>query len=360
MRAVIWKNVGVLRGIAITMVVVNHTVRNLSSLYVYHNGNVDPRQDFFNTAWIVTLRVLTPFCVPAFIFSTAFFSHRFLRSTKQARKSALTLTRHYLVWSIPLFIALALFRGSFDAKATFIQFINGGPPTAYWFIIVILQLLLVFPILSSLATDHSRGLFAAMIGLQLIVWTGHYTGLIARVPTEYAFIIRPVLFMPIFIAGLLVGKYSKQVLGFFEPRRKWLVLGLVVSFIWSFAETWVLASAENWSLVGLTQAVAEERVPATLFALFVIAGVLTRKSHETPRSRWFTALGMASFGIFLMVDIFLRIGLSLVWRLCDLYASSEQFLIIGVPLLALMGIIGPLSTMKLGGHILGSRARYFW
>ncbi len=360
MKVVVWKNVGVLRGLAICMVVLNHAVRNLSSLYLSAAQEFDPQRDPFNAFWILGLRVLTPFCVPAFVFSSAFLSHRFVRTKKQARQSAWAVARYYLIWSLPLFAIIALYRGEFHAKQALVLFVNGGPPTAYWFLVLMVQLLVVFMLLRTLVERYARLLFGLMIALQISVWVAHYAGLLGHVPVELAFVVRPILLMPVFIAGMLASQYSKRIVSFFEPRRRLLVIGAAIMGCVSFAESWWLATEGGWMLGAVDHAAAEERAPATLFALFVIAAVLARKSGNNPRSRWFNQVGMASFGIFLMVDMFHKVLLAAAWRASALHESAHLFVLVLVPVFFVVGIWGPMTVMKYGDRLLGPRAKLLW
>lgn len=360
MKVIVWKNVGVLRGLAICMVVLNHSVRNLSSLYLHGAGSYDPLRDPINTLWIVGLRVLTPFCVPAFVFASAFLSHRFVRTTKQAKQSAWSVARYYLIWSLPMFAIIAIYRGSFDPRAFVFDFVNGGPPTAYWFLVLMVQLLLVFILLRSLVQRFARWLFAGMVALQIMVWVAHYAGWIAYVPIEWMFLVRPILVLPVFILGMLASEYSARVVAFFEPRRRLLVYGAVFTGLLSFAESWWLASRGHWALDQVNHACAEERMPATIFALFVIAAVLARKSGNNPRARWFNQVGMASFGIFLMVDIFHKVLLAVAWRASNHLESAHLFVFVLVPVFFVVGIWGPMNVMKLGARLLGPRVKYLW
>jgi surface polysaccharide O-acyltransferase-like enzyme len=369
MAAVAWKNIGVLRGVATCMVSLNHSVQVASALYFLHHPAIDPLEHGLSAAGIVLLRAATPFCVPAFMFASAFMLHKFVRTWRQARRMAWPLVRAYLFWSLVGFGLIAFQTRHVEPMQVIKGLLMGRAFPAYWFIPLIVELVLIVPLLIRLVESSPRAALLLAAAAQVLTWVIYYADLFTRFGVgDLAVLYAPISFLPFFLAGLLASQFRGPLVEALKTHRALLVAMTITFLCLDIAESLWTCSAGGWSRTAADRAFASERVTPVFFALGVIGLALGAETKTTQLRERLTQIGLSSLGILLTLDLSQSVMLAILWHLPgarDATAAKgapalwlEQSWGIGVVCLFLAGILGPLILMRVTNRVLGKNARF--
>lgn len=177
---VVWKNIGVMRGLAICLVVVHHTTHWVygTRRLVLATQPMAPWEGLLE----VCGRALPPVSVPVFLFASGYFAGRFASNWEAARKGAYRVATRYVAWSAAGFAFFLLTRQPLNTRQIPVRFLFGGPFMAYWFFPVIIQLLLLAPLLVRWCASHPRWMIAIAALLQAFCIGGYYTMVFRGLP----------------------------------------------------------------------------------------------------------------------------------------------------------------------------------
>jgi surface polysaccharide O-acyltransferase-like enzyme len=367
-----WKNLGHLRGLAMVLVVLNHAAQGTTSLYVAGGHSLDPFGDPLSFGVAFLLRLFTPLCVPAFVFASAFVSHRFVRTWPQALRAAGVIGQKYLIWSLGAFLVLALFRRQLHLGQMLEGLIVGGPFPAYWFLPLLIELTLLLPILKVGVERWGRGTALCALLLQVVAWLAFYGDVFVPGDSLCASLIgRPLVLLPVFVAGLFASHHLTRLMSLLERHRRRLAFLAVLLVVLDIAEgTWLGASG-GWTAAAFDRAVANQRVTPGLLILPAIGLVLCWQTAGERLSAWLTRVGLASLGILFMVDAFQQTLRAVLWHL-PAAGGWSSFLRVAQapapwiarlawllwPLLFVVGLYGPLLAIRAGTRLVGKRIRY--
>ncbi|MHC4861034.1 MAG: acyltransferase family protein [Planctomycetota bacterium] len=358
-----WKNIALTRGVAIFMVVLNHAGVNSFGIFALkvHPVTLDEAPLSF---WsMLVLRNVTLFCVPAFFFASGFSLFRFASKWRAARGVALQIARKYLIWAVP-FTAVFMFReGVFDPLSFCSRILLGSPFSAYWFLVVLVQLIVLSPVFVWLVKKRAPLAVAAFVMLQLTNWLLLYSGAVPdNWPVLIYFVFRGLSHAPFFIAGMLVSRHLAAVIGVFSRRRRlWAALTMI-----SLAA--VLAESFAWNTAGPEYALrtfSMERASQGIFSVLIIGWFLAVPTRESALRSWISKLGLASLGILLTNGAIQRIIYAALWRLPDWTGATADSWwgfspAITLPAFLAAGIFLPLLLIRGSERLLGKRVRALW
>lgn len=292
---------GALSGIAIILIVLNHTITA---------GSTVAPVDGWEGQLLVTLQALGTFAVPTFLF----ISGAFVAYAAKASKSALSLkfvwgsleriVIPYLVWSLIYYVVIIFTRDQTYGPLGYIKNLLVGRP--YHFVPLLIFYYLVAPILV-IAGKRFGWLLLLLVGLYqlfLIVWLHPgVLGTAVTLPDAARFLVPPVLATTMadwaifFPMGLIFSMHNATL----KPRLQRLKWGIA-------AATAVLFLIGILNAFGILNAPWARFVAPVLF--MGLLPVIDRKS--IPQVRRAEQVGRRSYGIYLAHFIVLDLTLYLI------------------------------------------------
>lgn len=308
---------------------------------------------------------ITPLSLPMFIFASGYYAARFHQQWASALASARTTTIRYLIWSISGYAILAIAHRHLDLLDTLHGLVTNGPFSAYWFLVMFIEMTLITPLLSRLVTRSPWLALSVAIAAQAFSSFLTYRGL-AGSPEFLNPHTVPRNLSP-FLLGMLFSIHSSTITPRLEKRRTWLMAGAVVFFAVSLAETVALSQAFGDGTIR-TYSYDVGRASFVLCSLFSIGAIVTA-APKYPRIRsYLDWLGARSLALLLLLDPVLTIAVWALWHANDLIHFKFQHTTIPpvwtqgtwttVPLLV-TGLLIPLLTVELVGHWGGKNAKKF-
>lgn len=371
----LWQSMAPLRGVAMCLVVLSHAAHQVEGIL---RAGPDPSFQAHPLAASGAAAILSVslICLWFFVLLAGFFAHRFFSAPDKAFAAARQTLRTYLVWSLAIYLVQAASARSFDVLAILDGLLRGGPMPAYWFLLLIVCLDVLAPYLARAVKARSGLVLSIAILLELLVCGREYflSPDTAALPGWVSLVLRTVMFLPAFAAGMLVSQHSARVGAFvFEQRAKFLVL-LPVALAINLAETFAFGAYYDFSLASITSWYSAEHLGTVLLALVALAVLSARRYPPNPINRWLTKVGSAATGILLMTDLFSKASIVALWQLPrfvfepaaqafarhelpDVVLATTPLLL---PLLFLVALVGPLLVMDFAKRVLGARVRYLW
>jgi surface polysaccharide O-acyltransferase-like enzyme len=356
------RNVPVIRGAAIALVILNHSVSFSLGIAGILTAR-PPGWPAWRSAFELLVLGLSQQCIPAFFFASGFFMYRFSRTWPAARASARSIATRYLLWSIPGYVVIAIATRSFDARAVAISLLDRGPYYGtYWFLVVLFQLSLAAPLLARWVDRSPRTALLSCLALQLTVSAVFYVRAFGGWVTEPHFVLWRV---PFLLAGMLVSARSEDVVRWLVERRRKVaavallcqVLPLAESVAWGL---WRGDGSVTSFLFGL------DKLTITIAAIAAVAWSLTLRSEPSPVRARLSTLGMSSLAILLASDLFFAATVRVVWHaghwaglpasppgVAPPYMTSFWL----APLLFVAGLLGPLVAAGAVERLFGKPAR---
>lgn len=313
-RAVAWKNIGVLRGWAICLVVLHHATHWTFSV---RRGSLDTRPlSALEGLLEVAGRGLPPVSVPAFLFATGYFVARFSSSWPAAWSGAKKMAFRYLIWAIPGFAFMALRVHHFDLREAVIAFLLGGPFIAYWFLPLMIELLLLAPFLVRQCERRAGAMLGVAIALQLLLVASYYVEILTGWTSP--FLSSHVVYMrlPFFLYGVLFSRRADEILAWLEPRRPLLGWAAVLLAVAACGEAVTLGfvagdgTPASWGQVTFSY----EGISLHLLEFVVVAWFLSAPSEPTRLRAWANEVGMKSMSILLLSDAVLILWMTGLWQ----------------------------------------------
>lgn len=324
-----------LRGLAIALVVLHHTI-HMGTKYAQETGFPPPPGAF--SALLTILTWLGIFAVPTFLFlSGGFFAYA--SSGKDLRtnyrivfKTLPTVAVPYLIWSIVFYIEIMLLHGEeFSASGWIRNLIVGYP---YNFIPLLVFYYLISPFLVILVRRYGW-LIVLIIGLyQVALLNISRPGVFGfEYPGWMNWIALPILYNPLadwaiyFPLGLTYVMKSKETLSFLL-RWKWVFAALTIGF-------YTLSMFHSLSIF---RAPLLKYIPPLTFLLFAI----TLPRDSIPWVRQFELLGKRAYGIYLMNLLILDV---LLYIFRSRAPGFLGYLLILLPILFAITLVLPVVLM---------------
>ena len=359
----VWRNIGVMRGIGIVLVALNHA--SMGAFGVLRETPQVAGLSAIQVVVEVLAKSLTPVCLPLFLCASGFFTWRFSSTWTLAAGNARRILQRYLLWSIPGFVVVVgLENHPLDWNDTLSTFVGGGPWPTYWFLILLVQLSLLAPLLARLVAA-APGLALGLALLLQVVAVGVASLAASGNPVLPSHLV--ILHLHFFIAGMLLSARGTAVVAWVAAHRP--VAGVVVAVLG------VASCAESVWLGGVfgdgspaSFVYAGERVSLQLLA---IAMVLFIAALPSSTAAWHKALewvGLRSLAVLLMMDPAVRLTTAALWHVDqlvfgvvrqDAVPPDWMMNVALVPVLFVVAIGVPTMTFHLIETRLGKGVRAF-
>ena len=259
---------------------------------------------------VITLQKACCFAVPAFLFATGFFvayAHRGKgpMAWKLVGNRLKALLIPYLIWSIVIFLGDYAQGRTYPPLEYARRLLVGEAVPAYYYVIVLCQLYIVSPLLVPLARRHGRWLLLAAAAILLAVIGLFYWKLGAVMTGRESTTVEAILTLTpnqslarwlFFFVGGLVAGYNLGPLKTWLVRHRWLLLAVaVLSLPLAVWETeWIFRITDmDWRAGIFT-------LTGSLFAVSAILAFLSFEGMPPTCAKALSALGSATFGIYLL------------------------------------------------------------
>lgn len=369
-----------LRGLAILAVVANHSAgTGLGALFFWAHSLRDGAPPYLGeygtlTYWVLaTIRQLTLFSVPAFLFISGYFVAYAARGENATLSWKVVSTRitsliwPYLIWSfvaygLQLLLSLGLGWGESYSLGEFVlRLATGRVVEAYFFVPLLIQFYLLAPLIARFVKRRGTLTVLVALAIQLVVsgiWYSHmlgvdlHPGLRAVLEFDTALFVHWALFFPL---GVACGFRASQI-GQWLSQRKWLLLaGAVTLLALCMVETFALNYLQT-DILGRSQQVwladHGRKLSTLLYAVVSIFAVLAFKRRASRLVTTIEEVGSKSYGIYLIHPLVIQvISVGVYARLPRL--ASEQWIL--QPLLFGLAVGSSVLVMVLVNRFFGRR-----
>jgi hypothetical protein len=216
---------------------------------------------------------------------------------------------------------------------------------------------------------------ALAIGLQVLSCIKFYAvdlHVVGTLPVWDKVLVRPLRFVPAFLAGMMVSRDATRVGAWLDKHRKPLTIVTAVCGVLCVADAFAMNAMVQFRWSKMDRVFSTERPSLILFAALCV-GLAIAADYRRPRFQsWLSEVGSASLGIMLLMDFFIVGATKVWWQLARLSSHDGMLAASGLPpsfanaslwltpLLFAIGLWGPLKIMDLSRKVLGQRARYLW
>jgi surface polysaccharide O-acyltransferase-like enzyme len=363
-QPVAWKNISVLRGAAMFLVVLNHATAG-SGILIQSASNQPVHHRLGDVIVELLLRNLTPVCLPSFLFASGYFMFRFQRTWKSAFAAARTIAMRYFIWAIAGYAVLGVIRHELNPRQILVGLLTEGPFSAYWFLLLLVQFALLAPCLGALVRRAPRTTLAVLAFFQLLVSYLCYRDA-SDLPGLFGS--RSVLQnCPFFLLGMLFSAYADDLMRTLQTRRKYWAIAACGLFGMTCAESVVLGHLFGDGTPGAYD-YSGARISFVLFSAVMIVLVLTSPSNHSKLRARLDYLGTRSLALLLLVDPTMFTMLIGLWHSNRLLGpahgatASAPPWVRGtwsiVPLL-LTGLFAPLLVLGVVERLFGKRVKNF-
>jgi peptidoglycan/LPS O-acetylase OafA/YrhL len=256
-----------------------------------------------------TLEQAIVYTIPTFLFISGYFiafAIGHIESNKQwrliyARLKGLVIP--FLIWSVLILVLDMLLGHTYSVKDFLLTIITGQADPPYYYVLLLVQFLILSPILVSLARTRYKLLLIVTALIQLIIITSRYDTLLElNIPALQPFrlINRQNLFLSrIFFVtfGIVYGLHFSRSIQFRKQlvRFRWgLLVSLVVFLILGIVEWEIIQGFSGEISIGQAETVIDG-----FYALAFILCYLAFEEFIPPFSKQFALLGAMSYGIYL-------------------------------------------------------------
>lgn len=294
-RSVKDSSIQAFRGIAITAVVLNHSIDSANTFHIKENF-IQQNGISFLLAQSVT------FAVPFFFFISGYFSckkpiNSFSEYIFYCRKKLSRILIPYFFWSFFVLITFDSMYG-WNIQKIAVNLLIGYVQTPYYFLIAMAQLIILAPLLRR-CTSHRFLNIAWMSVTPISLCLLYLNKFIIGYPLRFKFFAPLFLFwVSFYYLGILVST-NKDILRFVEQKKIWIFSLCLFLFFASSIEglgTYFLTGG------GL---VSQMRLMTALFSAFFALGLFSIRRRVTSWPKLLVILGDYSFGIYLIHSMLL-------------------------------------------------------
>ena len=364
---VVWKNIGVLRGAAICLVVIHHATH-----WAFSTRRIVLATSPMAT-WEGLLevcgRALPPVSVPAFLFASGYFVSRFSSGWPAAKAGAFKVATRYIGWWVMGVLFFAIVRRDFDIHQLLPRFLFGGPFIAYWFFPLMIQLLLAAPLLVAACRRWPRAMIVGGACVEVLAIAAYYVMALNGRPPGYAWSQWnhvAVVKLPFFLYGILFSQHTDAVVGWLVRHRAALGIASLALCAATCAEAIGLGiltgdgGPASWG----ESVMLSESASMHLLALTSIGWVVTAPATHRKLREWLNGIGLKSLGILLLHDPVLVIGVMALWQARRIFGIDippgipPAYMTVPwwLPLAAAAGIAVPIVVMQWTERHLGKRS----
>lgn len=352
-----YKRLMLLFGLSITAVIANHAI--FWSLNVQHVwaeplplrplwGGVSINTVF--TGFLIAVKKLCTFCVPAFLFASGYFAAYSNRKPgagshlKTIGNRVLTLVGPYVLWSLLLFL-INPFQEETTPGKILARLLYGGAVPEYYFVPLLIQFTILAPFLVGLARNRPRLLLLAAAAMQLgvaglsylnVFWPVPYIGHILQINRTWSVFPTWAFFFPL---GMVVNFHQSSFQRSIHRNRFWLVAGAVIFGMLAVLENevFLLPNGVNWRDSALT-------LPTVLYALCMIGVFLAFETTRSALAEPLFFLANKTYTIYLIHPAVIALAMRVVdqW-LFPILSFPYLFLLI----LAVLGLGVPVAIIQL-------------
>jgi fucose 4-O-acetylase-like acetyltransferase len=321
------KRLSILNGIAIIGVVLNHAAYFGFDAFFHRTASSLPGQAInwnqvgsLTYYLILAIRQLPSFCVPAFFFVSGFFAAYAFRGSQNSSTGKILLRRlrgiliPYLFWSFFCLIGYYFLGKTYTPIEILLALVYYGVSGMYWFIpcLCVLYLLAIF--ITPFGKTHWKLLlfftaiiqFSAMLIFYLPFLKVNFPGLSFLLQiTSFQSPLNEIFF---FTSGIVFGFHSKEIMDFFMPYKRVLLITLMFIALLNIVESDLLLRATSDIHVGALMGT----LSYTLYSITFILVFLT--IANIPNYNALTQIGNKSYGIYLLHFIFVLILVKFIDR----------------------------------------------
>lgn len=375
MRITFWKNISVLRGVAICAVVFAHASNVSFGPFLRTIDTISFANAPIKLAVLFFIRSISNIGVLSFVFVSGYMAFRMYSGPKSTNRNALDLLKKYLLWAVPLTVLVILLKRDISIFQGIINLIIGGPMPAYWFFVLIIILLLACPFFVFLVKEHIRIAASLMILLQILVFMRYYYIDFSPPLLIEKLLFRSLTFSPPFIFGMIAAKKTQDIIELLKNHRHKLIYLVIFSMFLCIVESLAISNFNSWNPAKIQSSFATERMSLNLLFIAAAMYILMQEDKPSGLRSWLTKVGIASFGIFLMTDIYNMFLNMLIWHLpldwiglAGTHLNSNSSIpawlpntsLWFLPLYFINGLYLPLLTMRFAKKYLGKRVSALW
>lgn len=311
-----FRRLSLLNGLAILGVVCNHAAGwGLFSMVFWANRYrpvAVPSYDHIGTLpyfGLISIRHLTAFAVPSFLFVTGFFVAYAARGSQSKLSWKVVLTRlknlliPYLIWSVLIFISEALQGRSDTAFGYLTRILLGRAHVVYFYIPLLCQFYLLSPLVVPLAKTRACLLLVVAALLQvsalglryLSVFGIEIPGLMAVIDLSFP------MYCFFFVSGIVSGFHLPKLKEWLTKARWGLLTAAVILCVLTMVESEVV-----YRLTGLRRGAGPTTIPASMYTTAFIFTFLAFQNVSIPFPKQLAFLGTSSYSIYLIHPIVLE------------------------------------------------------
>ncbi len=333
MRLSYWDSI---KGVAIIAVIMIHAT----------NASLKFPVDSFNWIFGLSLRQIINFAVPIFFAIAGLFSLPKIGQSGSSfiKKRFLRLIPIYIIWTL-IYIIIFKHDHFYSFKKIFLDFFLGSGVGIGYFVIVLMQFILITPLIWKLKTIKSHiiimiSLFVISMIYRYVVGIYYSESFIAHFPyTAILFI----TWYPFYHFGIFAGMYRQKIENFVKQYKQIIIIMLIISFFMSLLEGYLLGIHELTSL-GASQVKISSYF--TAFLLFTLLLYLHfDKKEMVIDNKYLAWLGNYSYIIYLS-HIGAQNVLGYILRKNDLLYNFQPAYIILLSILTLLSCILMILVMK--------------
>jgi surface polysaccharide O-acyltransferase-like enzyme len=360
--AVAWKNIGVLRGVAMFLVVFQHSTHWVFSIRRI-TLETQPMSALEGLVEVIG-RGLSPVAMPAFLFVTGYFVARFSASRPAAWTAARRMAVRYTFWTIPGFAFFALRDHRFDVQEALYAFVTGGPFISYWFFPLIVALLLAAPALVRACERWPRAMLGLGVAIQAALVIAFYVEMHTGWSSRFLFNHAPYMRLPFFLYGVLFSRRADPILAALGRHRR--VLGATVAALAAatVAEAIVIGSTARdgspaaWGEVTFNF----DGIFLHLLQVAFVAWLISVPSRDTRFRAAAQDVGLHSMAILLLSDAVLIVFMTGLWQAGYLFGPLQPeipptYMLSAwwLPLMAAAGVLVPVLVQRGAERVVGKR-----
>lgn len=294
----------ILKGLAILAVVVLHIFSTMPSSWYFVPG--------YHQLWII-IDQISRFCVPMFVALSGFafmkkYGEGVFSFSEFFQKRILKLLPLYILWSVLYYVILPLDPAwnTWNPLTLFQQLIFGRAYYHLYFVPLIFQLYLLFPVLRLWVKKHWQSAIVISMGVQITLYWYYSLAAAGKIippvllndQREYLFFAS---WIGYFVLGMVLAIPKKEIKIHLPSQIFWLVAlgGLLLSCLQG------MSSLQPW--VNGIMALRFTRLPILLYATSLIIAVTMQQKIQIPLRTLCARLGKYSYLIYLAHPLLLRI-----------------------------------------------------
>ncbi len=344
-----------LSGLAMIAVVLNHISHRAVGMLFETAGVSFAVNNFWEAmatpsyVFDIVIQQLALFSVPGFLVISGFFVVFVARgdppkvSWSFVKTRVLNLLWPYLIWTLVYFALSYASSGELRSLDEYLRLtINGH---VLWFAPLLMQCYLLAPFMVRWAKQKPVWLLAVTGAIQVAVTLPLYFVADYEQLARYggngtiALFVWWALYFPL---GMVLGFHSKKIGSWLERHRRALRIGTVVFGALSLLESELVVRAIGWHGWGSNP----NKFSSMGYAIFFVLFFLSLDRNTLPFAQQLEKIGAQTYGIYLSHAAAITVGAWMLNRLAGLLPFIRSVSLVYVPVMAVIGLAGPLLLME--------------